>query len=215
MAAPATSRFPPRATGTSLAAMVLALVTFAAVMVLHVVRADLDPLSRVMSEYANGAHGIVMTIAFYAAGLSCLALAFRLRREPVVSGPMRIVLVLLLLAGGGLVVSGVFEVGRAFVPDTMEETAHSASSIGAFMCLIAAMLLFSFAAWRSAEWHSFAPVSGVLAVVAGVAGAVSPVVTAPSGAGFVQRVLGGSVLLWLLLVARRIRSNAFRSSVSS
>src|SRR5687768_17747273 len=121
MAANTSPATQPRATGASLAAIVLVLVTFAAVMALHLVRADLDPLRQVMSEYANGAHGVVMTVAFYAFGLSCIALAVRLRRDGVVHGLMRVVLVLLMMAGVGLLLSGMFEVGRRFVPDTVEE----------------------------------------------------------------------------------------------
>ena len=213
MTMPSAGREPHRATGASLAAVVLALVCFGAVMSLHVVRADLDPLRRVMSEYANGAHGVMMTVAFYAFGLACIALSVRLRREMAPTRTFRLVLALLVIAGAGLVLSGVFEVGRALVPDTIEESVHSIGSITAFLSLIAAMLLFSFVAREFDDWRSFTLVSWPLALVAATAAALSPVVTGPSGAGIVQRVLGGSVLLWLLLVARRIRVNAFRPVV--
>ena len=42
-------------------------------------RSDIDPLHDVMSHYANGSDGPVMSIVFYAFGLSALALGFRLR----------------------------------------------------------------------------------------------------------------------------------------
>ena len=41
---------------------------------LHVLRGDMDPMRRVMSEYANGSYGLLMTLAFYAFGLSALLL---------------------------------------------------------------------------------------------------------------------------------------------
>lgn len=66
----------PRPTGTSLAAILLAALCVAAVAALHLLRADLDPVGQVMSEYANGPFGVVMTIAFYALALACLALGF-------------------------------------------------------------------------------------------------------------------------------------------
>ena len=213
MAAPAST--PPRATGMSLAALVLGMLSVGAVGALHLLRADLDPLQRVMSEYANGAHGTVMTIAFYAFGLSCVALSVRLRREFVPRGAMACVIALLLIAGVGLLLSGAFEVGRRFVPDSIEETVHSTASIGAFVALLLAMVLFSTVAPADERWRSFRLVSWPLTLGAGAAAVLSPLVTAPSGAGIVQRVLGGSILLWLLLVARRIRSNAFRPTVTS
>jgi len=203
-----------RATGASLAAIVLALMCFFAVMLLHFVRADLDPVRRVMSEYANGEGGLAMTIAFYAFGLACLALAVRLRPSIVRSRVLPFVRALLSIAGAGLLLSGVFEVGRAFVPDTAEESLHSVGSISAFVCLIVAMLLFTYGAPQQEEWRSFAPVSWSLALVAGAAGASTPWASGPAASGIVQRILGGAVLLWLLLVARRIRTNAFRAQES-
>jgi hypothetical protein len=44
----------------------LVLGCFGAMVVLHVVRTDLDPVRQVMSEYANGRFGWFMTAAFYA-----------------------------------------------------------------------------------------------------------------------------------------------------
>ena len=69
-----------RATGVSLAAILLVLGYFGAMVMLHVVRTDLDPVRQVMSEYANGRFGWFMTAAFYAMGLACVALAVRLGR---------------------------------------------------------------------------------------------------------------------------------------
>ncbi len=76
----ATSQGTGRATGISLAAIVLVLACFGAMVLLHVVRTDLDPVRQVMSEYANGRFGWFMTAAFYAMGLACIALAVRLGR---------------------------------------------------------------------------------------------------------------------------------------
>ncbi|MGH2736324.1 MAG: DUF998 domain-containing protein, partial [Actinomycetota bacterium] len=132
-----------RATGASLVAIILALLCFGAVMLLHVVRGEIDPMRRVMSEYANGSHGPVMTVVFYAFGVSSLAMAVRLRRAFRHRGVSRLVSVLLGLAGVSLVASGVFEVERPLVPDTLEEVIHSNATVAAFVLLIAAMLIFS------------------------------------------------------------------------
>jgi hypothetical protein len=43
-----------------------------------------------------------------------------------------------------------------------------------------------------------------------VAAAISPLADRTPWPGAAQRVLGGSVLLWLLLTALRVRANAFR-----
>ena len=57
-----------RATGASLIAVICIGVTFVGIMVLHAVRSDVDPLHDVMSHYANGSRGPVMSVVFYAFG---------------------------------------------------------------------------------------------------------------------------------------------------
>ena len=69
-----------RATGLSLAAIVLVLACFGAMVVLHLTRTDLDPARQVMSEYANGRFGWFMTMVFYAMGLACIVVAVRVDR---------------------------------------------------------------------------------------------------------------------------------------
>ncbi len=56
---------------------VLAAAGFTAVVivVLHVLRPDLDPYNRAISEYVNGPYGALMTITFFSQSLGSLALA--------------------------------------------------------------------------------------------------------------------------------------------
>ena len=69
-----------------------------------------------MSHYANGSHGPVMSVVFYAFGVSALALGFRLRTAIDRRGVTRLVPVLLGLAGLSLIAAGVFEVDRPLAP---------------------------------------------------------------------------------------------------
>jgi hypothetical protein len=202
---------PRRATGASLAAIVLIGVCVIGVGFLHLVRRDVDPLRNVMSLYANGQDGLVMTIAFYAFGLSAVALAVRLRDAIAVVGA-GMVRVLLALAGTGLILAGVFEVGRPLVPQTIEETIHSNAAIAAFMLLIAAMLLFSYLCRRDPRWWSFRWTSAALAGATSAAGVATMVARRMDSSGGVQRALAVSTLLWLLLIAHRVRTAAFRTS---
>jgi hypothetical protein len=201
-----------RATGASLAAILLALLCFGAVMVLHAVRGDIDPLRQVMSEYANGSHGPIMTVVFYAFGLSSLALAFRLRRAINRPGITALFPVLLALAGVGLIASGVFEVERPLVPDTIEEVIHSNASVVAFALLITAMLLFSLACRSDARWWTFRWTSTTLAVAAAAAAMATPLTQQTGWSGAVQRILALTVLLWFLLTALHVRGKAFRTT---
>jgi drug/metabolite transporter (DMT)-like permease len=203
---------PYRATGASLIVIVLALLCFGSVMSLHAMRGDMEPLRRVMSEYANGSHGMVMTFVFYAFGLSSVALAFRLRRGMDRRGPAKFVPLMLALAGVGLIAAGVFEVERPQIPDTLEEVIHSNASVVAFVLLVAAMLLFSLACRTDPRWWSFRWISTTLAVAAAVAAMASPLSDKTGLSGGVQRLLAGSVLLWFLLTALHVRKRAFRQT---
>ena len=200
---------PYRATGASLIAIIMILVAFGAVMSLHLVRGEVHPVRRVMSDYANGENGVMMTIAFYAFGVSAIALGFRLRRAVSRHGAMRAVPVILAVGGFSLIAAGVFEVERRLVPDTIEEAIHSYATIAAFVMVITAMLLVAYGARRDERWRRFGWVSGLLGSIAALGAMAGPLSAGTSYSGAVQRVMGFAVLLWLLLTARHVRTSAF------
>ena len=196
--------------GTSLSAVVLAILCFGAIGVLHLVRTDLDPFGHVLSEYANGRYGVIMTAVFYGTGLASAALGWRLRSALEWHGITVAAPVLLMLAGVALIVGGVFEVGLPDAPESVAEAIHSYASIGAFVLLTVAMLLVAWACRNDIRWQSYRPVATLLALTVLTAAAGSPLADRTPWPGAAQRVLGGTVLLWLVLTALRIRSNAFR-----
>jgi hypothetical protein len=201
-----------RPTGASLAAIILAGLCFGAIMLLHIVRGEIDPLRRVMSEYANGSHGPIMTVVFYAFGLTSLALAVRLLRAFERRGAARVISLLLAGAGLSLIASGVFEVERPLVPDTLEEVIHSYASISAFVLLVSAMLLVSHECRRDPRWWTFRWPSTALAIGAAAAAAATPLTAQTNWSGAVQRLLGITVLLWFLLTALHVRGRIFSRS---
>ncbi|MGH2777956.1 MAG: DUF998 domain-containing protein [Actinomycetota bacterium] len=201
-----------RATGASLIALILVLMCFGAVMLLHVLRGEIDPLRQVMSEYANGSHGLIMTVVFYGFGLSSLALAFRLRRAIDLEGVTRLFPGLLAAAGVCLIASGIFEVERALVPDSVEEVIHSNASVVAFVLLIASMLLFSYACTGDDRWWTFRWTSTAIALSAAAAAMATPLTAQTGWSGLVQRLLSLTVLLWFLLTALRVRGKRFSST---
>jgi hypothetical protein len=199
-----------RSTGLSLAAILLVAACFAAMVLLHVVRTDLDPFRQVMSEYANGRFGWFMTAAFYAIGLACIALALRLGRAIVRRAMTVVVRILLALGGIGLILAGIFEVERPAVPDTIEEIIHSDATLTAFTLIIAAMLLFAVLCRWDPRWHDFRGIATVLGIIAAAAGAFSPFAGQTTWSGLAQRILGATVVAWLLLCALHIRFGGLR-----
>ena len=195
--------------GASLSVLVLAVACVGGVVVLHLRRPDLDPLRHVLSEYANGPFGVVMTAVFYAVGLACLALGWRLRTALRWRGATAATPTLLMAAGVGMFLAGAFEVGLPGAPDRIDETIHSLASIGAFVALVLAMALFAVACGHDPDWIAFRPTATALAVLAVATAALSPVADGTPWTGVDQRVLAGSVVLWLVLTARHVRTVAF------
>jgi hypothetical protein len=173
---------------------------------LHLLRQDLDPVSRYESEYAVGPYGLLMTAVFVARGAAGLALAWALYMGLV--GDWRSVLgtVLLGLFGVGMWVLAVFPTDVRGALDTTVGAVHNWVALGAFVSVTAATLVLSSAFGSDPRWASFAPVSWVVAVL--VLGSfllfyVGPWVGVHGISGLTERVFIGLVMLWVLLVAIR------------
>ena len=115
---------------------------------LHLLSPEFDPSWRMVSEYANGRYGRVLSVMFAAWGLSSGALAFAIRSEARTVG-FRIGLVLLALAGVGEAMAAVFDINH--------DTLHNlAGGLGILGLPIAAMLI-SVNLGRSEPWSVARP----------------------------------------------------------
>lgn len=158
---------------------------------LHLLRPDLSPVGRRLSEYAIGRHGWLMLVAFCALGAGLLALAAALARERP-----RAVAVLAAAAAVGMVVSGLVPTEPGAT--TAAELVHSRASALATLALLVA------AAWRSLA-HPQHPLAGGLAVAAVGLGLASPLLHDSPVTGLSQRALWAVLLAWLLVTAARLR----------
>jgi Protein of unknown function (DUF998) len=206
---PPPPRRPHRATGASLIVLICLGVTAGGILLLHLLRRDIDPLRDVMSHYANGPDGPLMSIVFYAFGVSAIAMGVRLRTGIDRRGVTRPVPWLLILAGSSLLVAGVFEVDRPTDPETTGEVIHSNTAVAAFILLVAAMVLFAVACRRDERWSSMRRTSLALALIATGAAVATQFGRAAGTAGAMQRLLAGAVLVWLVLVAMHVRRASF------
>jgi cell division protein FtsW (lipid II flippase) len=136
-------------------------------------------------------------------------LGFRLRHEFEGRRVARLIPLFLALAGFGLILAGVFEVERPSVPDTLEEVIHSNASVAAFLLLITAMFLLSFVCRVDPRWWSFRWPCTALTVLAAMAAMATPPSAQTGWSGAIQRLLGLSAALWLLLTALHVRRKIF------
>jgi hypothetical protein len=100
---------------------------------LHLLSPEFDPAWRMVSEYANGRYGWVLSLMFAAWGLSSWALIVAIRSEARTVG-FRIGLLLLAVAGVGEGMAAVFDINH--------DTLHAvAGALGILGLPIAAMLI--------------------------------------------------------------------------
>lgn len=208
----ATPSKPRRATGLSLAAIVLLSAACVAVLALHLLRTDLSPMREVMSGYANGPSGNLMTFAFYALGFGSIAIGFRLTRSTTRTWVPRTVSTALVVAGATLILAGVFEVERPGVPDTVQESIHSNGAIAGFVLIVAAMVVFPYICSNDARWRQLLVPCLICAILAVGAAAFSPAAPNTTIAGLAQRALAIVVFGWVLLIAAWMRFGSTEDS---
>ena len=89
---------------------------------LHVIKPEVDPSWRMVSEYAIGRHGWVMMLAFLSLALSCLASFIAIRSQIGTTGG-KVGLALLLLVAAALAAAGIFA-GDPITASKDELTTH-------------------------------------------------------------------------------------------
>ena len=179
--------------------------------VLHVLRTDLDPVRRRLSEYAVGRFGWVMTAAFVVFGIGLCALARAVRSADATTPSMRVLRALLGVSGVGMIVSGIFE--TQIGPDSVawREVVHSQASALAFMALIVAALLTATVARNAMVWGASRGAADAITALAAVSAVISPLTHDGPWAGLVQRLSYAAALCWLLLAARATARHRYRS----
>lgn len=187
----------------------------AALIFLHLLSPELEPSWRMVSEYANGRHGWLLTIMFFAWAAGSFALAGAL--WPLSQSTLGLVgLGLLCLAGLGQVMGGLFDINHKL---------HGPAAMIGIPALCAAAVVLTLALARQGgtvapplwsahlPWLSFVAMLGALFLLfsalkgAGVdmAAQTGPLQALPAGVsgyvGFANRALFLTSYLWVALTA--------------
>jgi hypothetical protein len=186
------------------------------VLVLHALRRDLDPSSRMLSEYALGLGGWIMTVAFLSLSMMFATLLLTLRRH--LAGPWGVLAMLTLAAAAiGSAMGGIFPMDPPSTPPEQYSLSGKLHGV-AFMVggpgALLATLFISLALKRQAAWKG---ASNRLAWSAGLVWAIHVVFTVAiaklmSGdssvehlVGWLNRALVASWLVWAVVLARASR----------
>ncbi len=190
-----------------------AIVFIALLALLHVLRTDLQPTWHVISEYANGPHGWLMTIAFAAMATSCAATVLGI--WPLADGwGVKVGLVLVASAAIGLGMAALFPadiVQDPMPPMTWTGTMHGVASMLGNPTLMIGMIVLAFALPGHAPWQASGVALQVLAHLAWicfVAMMVGMFVFLPQGTGGLAALVGfGNRLLVVAYAAWLITAN--------
>ena len=181
-----------------------------AVAALHFLKPDLDPVSRMTSEYANGPYGFVMTSAFFSMVLASAALIVALYRGAPRHALSLTGLVFLGMWAVGVTVAMIFPIDPGGVPVTLAGTIHQTAGPPTFLCVTMGVALISWRLGRDEQWRSLrsALLTLALVVAVGFAATAYTFFTGVEAAGLMQRIVLAAVVTWIVLVATRLRPTA-------
>ncbi len=171
------------------------------VVLLHVLRPQLNPLSHAISEYAIGPYGFLMTLAFIMRGLGELFLVVGLALGITRSSRSWTGLVLLTLSTLCTFLVAIFPGNPQ---DMTVLLIHSVSALFGFSSLAIAALVWSLRLRKDTLWYSSTRVSLILALLMLLSLLFFiGVVVGPSSSfqGLAERVLEIFIVLWLCFMA--------------
>lgn len=136
-------------TAISLTAALLAIATAVIALLLltslHILSPEFDPSWRMVSEYANGQYGLVLSLMFASWAVSSWALAFAIWSQ-VSTRVGKIGLVLLIAAGVGEAMASVFDINH--------QPFHDIAGYIGILCLPVAAMLISVSLGRIQPWSA-------------------------------------------------------------
>jgi hypothetical protein len=203
----------PAAEGVAFASAGATVLTFVLIVALHVLEPELAPSSRFVSEYAIGAYGGIMRVAFVAWALACAALAVAVRNT-LGTRRAHVGSAVLLVAAVALVVAGIFAQDPVTTrpgEGTLAGALHAAASLVGIPAIPLAALLLGKPLGASDDrllrttthlaWMSLLAMMAYLGWAVPRAGGFTPEVHA----GAMNRLVVAAYLAWQLVAALRLR----------
>ena len=175
-----------------------------AVALLHVLRTDLDPGYRYLSEYARGRYGVLMTSTFFALSAGSLALSLGLWRS--VSSKLRFMpgLLLWMIWACAVFLAGIYTTDLQGTPPTRIGRIHDQMGMIAFPSATLAIPALSLALRWEREWRSALRSTTLLSVVVVVCFLALDRFGQMGLGGLDQRIFLGATLIWMWIVGRKL-----------
>lgn len=183
----------------------------AALLLMHVLRPDYTIVDHMISDYAVGRFGWIMTTAFLSISLGCLALAAGLFLNGPTSWLGRIGAALLVVTFAGLIVTAIFPTDLETVPSTRTGDIHTLSFQVNVVSVFLSTICLGLSYGGSPRWRPYRTPALVFAGLLAAA-FVAQFLTLHRGApyGIANRLFVAVLVAWLIsnsLWLKAIRSN--------
>src|SRR5574341_54496 len=171
-----------------------------AVVTLHFLRPDYNPIRNFISDYATGPYGFVLTSALFGMSLGSLALVIGLYQILSQSRRPWIGLIFLGLWAAAIMVAGIFRGDLEGAPETPSGGIHVFAALLAYLCLVPAAIVLSSRFKKDERWRPYHSMSliGSLVVLVTFIGFFVIVLASDMEGGLIQRVLTAAQVAWLL-----------------
>ena len=202
-------------TTTLLATIAIGLFAYfvAALLLLHVLKPDYTVVDHMISDYAVGRFGWIMTTAFTSLAIGCLLLAIGMLREGPPSWLGRLGAVLLLVVFAGLVVTAIFPTDLEIAPSTPTGDIHALSFFVNIVAILLSAVSFGLSYDGDEYWRrrrAFGLGLSALLIVAFLAQFFTLHRGAPYG--LTNRAFVAILMIWLISTSLWLRQIAIERS---
>lgn len=175
-----------------------------AVIVLHFLRPEYNPINHAVSNYAVGSFGYLMLSAFYVLALSLFDLALSLYFSITLHTNLsRTAIFLLFVAACGMVVMGIFpgDVHALHPPATITGIVHWTAASVSFLSIMIVAFLLPGSFKKDKRFQRFQRLCFILALAMVGALLLYGILALVGWIGIGQRIYLAVCLLWLILLA--------------
>ena len=184
----------------------------AALLLMHVIRPDYTIVDHMISDYAVGQFGWIMTTAFASLAIGCLTLAVGLLRDGPTSWLGRIGAALLVVAFAGLIVTALYPTDLETAPSTRTGDIHTISFLVNIVSILLSTICLALSYAGSPGWRRHRTPALAFAGLLIVA-FVAQYLTLHKGApyGITNRLFVAVLMAWLILNSLWLKSSAIKS----
>jgi hypothetical protein len=186
-----------------------------AVLAMHVLQPELEPLNVPMSAYVLGAYGSVMTTTFFVLCAGLLALGVGLIQALRRTRLTNVAVALTVIASAGFLIAGIFPTDWPPPMRSRSSQLHGLGGAIAFPAVTVATVLFSLkfrsdGYWRRVSVTALALSTGLLVAFALFQGLIAAAISegvedrAPDFLGLAQRIFFALLFGWMILVGRHL-----------